>query len=78
MRVSRWGNSLAIRLPASVVGLLSLQDGDEILVEIAGAREFRVSNDRSRDHALKQLKELDWTLPPDFVFAPGGEDDREG
>ena len=75
MRVSRWGNSLAIRLPATVVELLSLREGDEITVEIASTREFRVANDRGRDLALQQLKALDWTLPPDFVLTGGG--DRE-
>ncbi len=75
MRVSRWGNSLAIRLPATVVELLALREGDEVVVEIASTREFRVANDRSRDLALQQLKALDWTLPPDFVFT--GDDDRE-
>ena len=30
MQVSRWGNSLAIRLPASVVEALDLKEGDSI------------------------------------------------
>ena len=30
MRVAKWGNSLAVRLPASVVEALGLQEGDEI------------------------------------------------
>jgi antitoxin component of MazEF toxin-antitoxin module len=32
------GNSLAIRLPASVVEQLGLHEGDEIEIEIAGPR----------------------------------------
>ena len=32
MRVSTWGNSLAIRLPASVVEALRLKEGDEVEV----------------------------------------------
>ncbi len=30
MRVSKWGNSLAVRLPAAVVESLDLKEGDEI------------------------------------------------
>jgi len=30
MQVSRWGNSLAVRLPAAVVDALGLEEGDEI------------------------------------------------
>ena len=40
MQVSKWGNSLAIRLPVAVVEALELRDGDDIEVTVAGAREF--------------------------------------
>ena len=30
MQVSKWGNSLAIRLPAAVVDVLGLKAGDDI------------------------------------------------
>ena len=42
MRVSKWGNSLAIRLPASVVEALKLREGDEIEVLLADDRVFQV------------------------------------
>jgi antitoxin MazE len=32
MHISKWGNSLAIRLPSSVVEALDLKDGDQIEV----------------------------------------------
>ena len=35
MQVARWGNSLAVRIPASVVQALKLQEGDELVVRIA-------------------------------------------
>ncbi len=38
MKVSKWGNSLAIRLPAEVVERLGLKEGDE-LVETPGFGE---------------------------------------
>jgi antitoxin MazE len=34
MQVSKWGNSLAIRLPAAVVQVLALKEGDEIEITV--------------------------------------------
>ena len=42
MQVSKWGNSLAVRLPASVVEALKLKEGDDIEIEVADARRFDV------------------------------------
>ncbi|MBI3514573.1 MAG: AbrB/MazE/SpoVT family DNA-binding domain-containing protein, partial [Proteobacteria bacterium] len=36
MQVTKWGNSLAIRLAAAVVKVLRLKAGDEIKVHVAG------------------------------------------
>lgn len=68
MQVSRWGNSLAVRLPAAVVEALGLQEGDEIAIEVADPRHFRVGRDPHRDAALETLRTLGWTLPPGFCF----------
>lgn len=68
MQVSRWGNSLAIRLPASVVEALELKEGDSIEIRIAGNREFEVSADRTRERALERLRKLRRPLPPGFIF----------
>src|SRR5215469_13565434 len=35
MQVSKWGNSLAIRLPQAVVEALQLKEGDEIEISVA-------------------------------------------
>jgi antitoxin MazE len=69
MQVGKWGNSLAVRLPASVVEKLGLVEGDEIEIEIAGPRHFRVGRDARRAKALERLKALNWTLPPGFKFS---------
>jgi antitoxin MazE len=49
--VSKWGNNLAIRLPATVVEALELKDGDQIEIRIAGQREFEVRRDCRREDA---------------------------
>jgi antitoxin MazE len=68
MQVSKWGNSLAVRLPAVVVEALDLKEGDEIEISIAGKRDFKVARDRSKDRALEQLRQMKWSFPPDFKF----------
>jgi len=68
MQVSRWGNSLAVRLPAAVVEALDLKEGDEIEIFVAGKRDFKVARDRSRDQALEQLRQMKWSFPRDFQF----------
>ena len=68
MRVAKWGNSLAIRLPAAVVEALELKAGDEVEVRLAGPRTFDLDCDKSRERALARLKEFRWKLPPDWKF----------
>ena len=68
MQVSKWGNSLAIRLPAAVVEALELRDGDDIEVHVAGAREFAVKKTRGTQEWLQRLRKFRGRLPADFVF----------
>ena len=68
MQVSKWGNSLAIRLPASVVEALGLKEGDHIEVRLASDRIFGVDRDRSRERALQRIRAFRKQLPPDWKF----------
>jgi antitoxin MazE len=68
MRVSKWGNSLAIRLPAALVDALELKEGDEIEVRLAGSRAFDVDLDKSRQWAMERIRAARWKLPPGWKF----------
>lgn len=68
MRVAKWGNSLAIRLPAVVVEALKLKAGDEIQIGIADARELALSRKPGRNELLKRLRAFRGRLPADFTF----------
>ena len=68
MQVSKWGNSLAIRLPASVVEALELKEGDEVEVHVVGDRAFGIDRDRSRERALERIRAFRKRLPPDWMF----------
>jgi len=68
MQVSKWGNSLAIRLPASVVEALGLKEGDNIDIKIAGTGTFEVERKPNREEWLKRLRRFRGILPADFKF----------
>jgi antitoxin MazE len=68
MQVSKWGNSLAVRLPRTVVDALNLKEGDEIEISVASKREFKVARDRSKEKAVEQLRQMRWSFPADFKF----------
>ena len=68
MRVAKWGNSLAIRLPAAVVEALKLKEGDEIEIHVTDTREFAVARKPGRAELLKRLRAFRGRLPPDFKF----------
>jgi antitoxin MazE len=68
MQVAKWGNSLAVRLPAAVVEVLELKEGDEIEIHVAEARELAVARKPGREELLKRLRAFRGRLPPDFKF----------
>jgi len=68
MQVAKWGNSLAIRIPAAVAEALRLQPGDEVEIRVEGAREFALRRKPSREDLLKRLRAFRGRLPADFVF----------
>ncbi len=68
MQVSKWGNSLAVRLPASVVEVLQLKEGEEIELIVAGARSLEVARRPSSRELLARLRKYRGRLPADFRF----------
>ncbi len=68
MQVARWGNSLAIRLPARVVEALALKEGDDVEVHVAGERAFDVERDRGRERALERIRQLRKPAPSGWHF----------
>lgn len=68
MRVFKWGDSLAICLPVTVVEALELRDGDDIDVRIAESRVFEVTKKQDARELLKRLRKFRGKLPADFRF----------
>lgn len=68
MKVAKWGNSLAVRLPAKLVEELNLKEGDEIEMTARSQREIEVAMDEQRKRALEQMRKLRFKLPPGYKF----------
>ena len=68
MQIAKWGNSLAVRLPAAVVEALKLQEGDEIEIQVAGARAFEINKRPGVRGLLERRRKFRGRLPADFKF----------
>lgn len=68
MQVSRWGNSLAVRLPAAVVTALDLREGDDVEIHVLGQREMAVGRKPGNREILARLHKYRGRLPADFRF----------
>lgn len=68
MQVARWGNSLALRLPVSVVKALDLKEGDDVIVDVAGERHVSIARKPGPAELLDRLKKYRGRLPADFRF----------
>jgi antitoxin MazE len=68
MRVSKWGNSLAVRLPAALVEEMKLKEGDDVEIIARGRRRIEVSPDERRRQAIEEMRRLAVPLPPGYKF----------
>jgi antitoxin MazE len=68
MQVSKWGNSLAVRLPAAVVEALGLKEGDQVEIQVAGKHSFQVAKAPGARELLQRLRKFRGRLPAGFKF----------
>jgi antitoxin MazE len=68
MQVSKWGDSLAVRLPKALVEKMGLSDGDELNIVDVAERTLIVAKEDRRNAAIERLTSRNWTLPPDYKF----------
>ncbi len=68
MKVSKWGNSLAVRLPKALVEDLDLKPGDRLEVISAAPNRIAVARDERRALAVERMRARALTIPEDYVF----------
>ena len=68
MQVAKWGNSLAVRLPAAVVEVLQLKEGDDIEIHIVDERVFELKKKPTHLELFARLRKYRGRLPDGFKF----------
>ena len=66
IKIARWGNNLAVRLPASYARRAGLRAGDSVKAEVTASGELHLSPRKPFDKAafLRKVKTLHARLPP--------------
>ena len=65
MQIAKWGDGLAVRLPAELVESLGLKEGDEVAVSITPSRQPTAEE---KEAALAVIESLARPLPADDKF----------
>ena len=68
MQVAKWGNSLAIRIPADVARTLGLKEGDALEVRASGARTLALERRMTPTELTAHMAALNLRLPEDYKF----------
>ena len=68
MKFAKWGNSIAIRIPAEVVARLGISPDDEARIKVTGEYSFEITRDRRRQEAIEAIRRLARPLPPGYKF----------
>ena len=68
MLVSKWGNSLAVRLSKELVQTMKLKPGDEVELRPAGRKAIDVEKRDRRAEFLEAMKQFRFELPPGYKF----------
>jgi len=69
MKVAKWGNSLAIRLPAELVETSGIKEGDDVDIVVTSQKTIELTRDQRREEALARIKASNWKLPPDWKMS---------
>ena len=77
MKVARWGNSLAIRLPVGVVEALGLKEGDDVEIRAAGPHVLDATKTPDFEEVLARVRKYRGRMPPDFKFDRLEANDQE-
>ena len=68
VKLAKWGNSVAVRIPAEVVAKLGFSPDQEVEIKVTGEHSFEVMRDRRREEAIERMRKLRFVVPGDYVF----------
>jgi antitoxin MazE len=68
MQISKWGKSLAVRLPKALVEKLGIVEGDDVDVTSADEKTIVISKSGDKGDFLVKLRVLQKPKPKGFVW----------
>ncbi len=68
LKFAKWGNSIAVRIPAEVVAKLGISPDEDAQIRVTGDHSFEVTRDLRRQDAIEAIRKLARPLPPDYKF----------
>jgi antitoxin MazE len=68
MKIAKWGNSLAVRLPKAMVETLGLKEGDDVEVAVTTAGDTEAAARAERMRWLEEMRRYEGRLPAGFKF----------
>ena len=68
MQICKWGNSLAVRLPAKLVAELGLKEGDEIELRPAADGALEIEKQAEIDALFAAIRAIRRPLPAGYKF----------
>jgi antitoxin MazE len=69
MLVAKWGNSLAVRIPADVARTLELKEGDSVELRAADRGVLELDNvSERRRRAVERIREMAQPFSPKYQF----------
>ncbi len=76
MQVSKWGNSLAVRLPKRLVENMGLKEGDNVDIVPAGDQRIAITIPDRRTTFLEKLRALQEPTPDGFRWSRDEANER--
>jgi antitoxin MazE len=68
MKIAKWGNSLAIRIPVDVAEQAGFKEGDEATLTLTVGNVIEIRREEKRAEALQLLRENRIKLPYTYKF----------
>ena len=70
MKVAKWGNSLAVRLPRETADALGVSEGDDIAFDFTPEGEVKLRRMRDTAEWIRHLREKhSGRIPADYKFS---------
>jgi antitoxin MazE len=76
MKVAKWGNSLAIRIPKDVVEALGLRNGDEVELQPGEGSRILIERQLSPTEIIERITKMAKPVPPGWKFTRDDANER--